>query len=156
MKNNFYLIPQPPISNKFNFLVDLLEENAEWGDTSDLLKIEYNRRLLGDEFNDDFNEKMLLATDGLTLVFPLGRYITIFGLRKDEKQGRMTFLNFRINKSREDIVLMLRERFSENITNEWLKYYDKFQVDFDEEDNVALCEYKPENFLDNLVKRRHH
>lgn len=154
MEKDFYLIPQPPLSEKFNFLVDVLAEKSEWGHTSDLKKIDYNRKLLGGDFNQDFNEKMLLATDGLTLIFPIGRYIAIFELRKDGKQGRMTFMDYRINKSREEIKSMLKERFSEGITNEWLKHYDMFQKEFTEQDDVELCEYKPENFLKNLSRNR--
>lgn len=154
MKKDFYFIPQPPLTDKFNFLVDDLGDKLAWGRTADIAKINYNRNLLGDDFNEDLREKMKLAKEGMTLIFPIGRYITILQLRADEKQGAMTFMDYQIELSRDGVKSMLMERFSEYITNEWLKYYDKFQVNFDEADNVALYHYKAENFLDKIARDR--
>ncbi len=154
MKKDFYFIPQPPLSNKFNFLVDDLGDKLPWGRTADIAKIDYNRKLLGEDFNLDLKEKMKLAKEGMTMIFPVGRYITILKLRADEKEGSMTFMDYQIELPREEIKSMLLERFSENIANEWLKHYDKFQVNFDEEDDVVLYQYKAEHFLDKLSKER--
>jgi hypothetical protein len=152
MKKDFYFIPQPPLTDKFNFLVDDLGDKLAWGHTADITKINYNRSLLGDDFNEDLREKMKLAKEGMTLIFPIGRYITILQLRADEKQGAMTFMDYQIELTRDGVKSMLLERFSEDITNEWLKHYDKFQVNFDEEDNVVLYHYKAENFLDRIAR----
>ena len=154
MKKDFYFIPQPPLAEKFNFLVDDIGDRLAWGRTADIAKINYNRKLLGDDFNLDLKEKMKLAKEGMTLILPIGRYITILQLRADEKQGDMTFMDYQIELTRDGIKSMLLERFSESVTNEWLKHYDRFQVAFDEEDNVVLLPYKPELFLDKIYKNR--
>ena len=139
MKNNFF-ISQPPLTDKYTFLVDEINELRNWGMTTDIYKIEYNRDLLGDDFNISLKIKLLFTSIGCTFVIPIGRFITIMKMRDDENEGSMTFFDFDIDMSRGALEIMLENvGYSAAIVNEWLKCYDLMHLKFKAEaDNVVL------------------
>ena len=136
----YFKISQPPLTAKYTFLVDDINEMRNWGMTTDIDKIEYNRDLLGDDFNIDIKIKLLLTKKGGgTFVIPIGRYITVFEIREDENEGRMTFFDFTFGATREELQIMLEIGYSETIVNEWLKCYDLMSLEFtSSSDTVVL------------------
>ncbi len=143
MKKQF-LITQPPITEKYSFLVDDINQLGNWGMTTDIDKIEYNRNLLGDDFEIDIKIKTLFTKKGITFVVPIGRFITIVKIRADEEEGSMTFFDFDIGYSRGAMEVILEEAgYSVSIIEEWLKCYDLMHSKFSSEhDNVVL--FKPD------------
>jgi len=148
MKKHF-LISQPPLTEKYSFLVDDINQFGNWGVATDIDKIEYNRNLLGDDFNIDIKIKMLFTQKGMTFVVPIGRFITIVKIRADEKEGSMTFLDFDTGYSRGAMEVILEEAgYSVSIVNDWLKYYDFMLSEFSaEQDNVVLLKPDESGFL---------
>lgn len=137
-----YLILQPPHTDKFTFLVDDISNKGNWGRTTDIDKIEYNRRLLGEEFNVDLKVKLLLTDKGGSGVFPIGRFLTVIQIRADENEGIMTFMDFDIPLKGDELRNALLNEFSLNITNQWLMIQELMLSEFrDEDDNVVL--HKP-------------
>ena len=94
--NKYYLIPQPPIVKYYSFPVDNISEKSNWGRTIDLEKIDYNFKLPGNDFKIETEIYKALSEKGLTRVMPIGRFITIIGVRKDEKDASTTFFDFDI------------------------------------------------------------
>ena len=138
-----FLVLQPPFAEKYSFLVDDISNKSNWGSTTDIDKINYNRKLLGEDFNIDIKVNLLLSEKGGTSVLPLGRFITIIQLREDENMGRMTFFDFDTSGSKTEIEQMLKTAYSENIVDAWFKVYDILKKEFQEEDdNVALLKPK--------------
>lgn len=138
MKKHF-LIPQPPATKKYTFLVDDINHLKNWGLATDLDKIEYNRRLLGEDFNIDLKVKLLFTDKGSTTVLPIGRFITVIQTRADENAGRMMFLDFDVRLTREEIRDNLTKTFSVNIADKWLEFYDLMRLEFThDDDNVLL------------------
>jgi hypothetical protein len=148
MKKHF-LISQPPLTEKYSFLVDDINQFGNWGVATDIDKIEYNRNLLDDDFNIDIKIKMLFTQKGMTFVVPIGRFITIVKIRADEKEGSMTFLDFDTGYSRGAMEVILEEAgYSVSIVNDWLKYYDFMLSEFSaEQDNVVLLKPDESGFL---------
>jgi hypothetical protein len=135
----YFLIPQPPLSKFFTFLVDDINENKNFGTTTDIDKIDYNRQLLGEEFNTNFKVSLLMTDKGGTGVFPIGKFITVIAIRDDEKKGSMTFMDYNISLPKEELREMLLSTFSENVTNRWLLIQESMRKDFtNEDDNVIL------------------
>ncbi|MGE0079621.1 MAG: hypothetical protein AB7S48_17300 [Bacteroidales bacterium] len=138
-----YLVQQPPLTEKYTFLVDNISNNKNWGRTTDIDKIEYNRNLLGDDLNIDIKINLLFTEKGLTTVIPLGRFITIIQIREDENEGAMTFFDFDIEHPIEELKELISKTFSENITKEWIKVYETLKSEFKDEDDIVRLE-KPD------------
>lgn len=143
----YFLVPQPPATDKYTFLVDDISNKKNWGKTTDIDKIEFNRRLLGEEINIDINVKLLFTEQGSTTVFPLGRFITVLQISKDESKGAMTFLDFDTKATRNELREMIGKQFSDNIINEWLKVYDILVLEFKPEDDCVRIEKPDESDL---------
>jgi len=139
----YHFINQPPIVKKFTLLVDDITESENWGTTIDLEKIEYNRQIFGEDIDIDVQIRQCLTEEGTTAVFPFGRFITIFQIRKDSKKGQMTFFDFQTDFTRKELEGLLQPLYSENIVKAWFKAYDVLVENFTElNDLVGL--YKPE------------
>lgn len=137
---NFDFIGQPPISDKFNFLVDGLLPNKKYGETTDIEKIEYNLDILGNGIKLDTEiHTSLLTKKSLATIIPIGRYITILLLDKERKFGRMVFIEFDINKDINELKQILFDEYDTNIANEWLLVYEKYKHHYsDKDDNSEL------------------
>ena len=134
MKKHFVVL-QPPLTEKYRLLVDEMSDKRNFGSTSDIDKIEYNKRILGDDFNIDLTIKNLFTDEGITSVFPLGCFITVLQLKKDGTEGKMTFFDFDIETDKEELKSILRQQFSENIVHLWFHVYDILQLEFSEKDD---------------------
>mgnify|MGYP000891292705 CR=1 FL=1 len=143
MKKHF-IIPQPPLVEKFTFLVDNISDNRNWGKTTDIDKIEYNRRLLGEDMNIELDVNLQFTDTGMTTVLPLGRFITVLQISKDESKGSMTFFDFQTNATRDELKEMIGKVYSENLTNQWFKFYDMLLSEFKNEDDCVQL-LKPES-----------
>lgn len=133
-------VKQPPLTGKFNFLVDGLIDNKNYGEATDIDKIEYNLDILGNDikFNTEVHTA-LLTKKSLATVISIGRYITILLLNKDRDAGRMVFIEFDTGKDINDLRKILLEEYDLNITNEWLSVYEKYKHHYsDKDDNSEL------------------
>ena len=143
MKKHF-IIPQPPLVEKFTFLVDNISDNRNWGKTTDIDKIEYNRRLLGEDMNIELDVNLQFTDTGMTTVLPLGRFITVLQISKDESKGSMTFFDFQTNATRDELKEMIGKVYCENLKNQCFKFYDIILIDFKNEDDCVQL-LKPES-----------
>ncbi|WP_430614427.1 hypothetical protein [Flavobacterium sp. JP2137] len=139
-----YLIIQPPLSDKYTFLVDYISENQSYGWATDIQKINYNRKILGDAFNIDVKISLLLSeAEGSTFVFGLGYFVAVLELQNDEQEGRMTFYHCLVDIVRSDLLELFSRRYSNSIAVKWLEVYDYIMQNLTpERDSVQLL--KPE------------
>src|SRR5687768_16622896 len=86
-----FVILQPAENGRYQFLVDDISDNGQWGATTDISKIKYNLKLLEVDFNLDMQINLPLSTKGISGVVPIGRFITVIKMRKDETEGGMFF-----------------------------------------------------------------
>lgn len=129
MKKNF-IVPQPPLVPMFRLLVDKMSDKRNFGFTDDLDKIEYNRKLFGEEYNQDFNIKNLVSEHGAASIFPVGRFITVLQMNREETDGAMHFFDFELNASREELKEGISKRFYPEIAEAWIEIYDTLSSDF--------------------------
>nr|WP_315154625.1 hypothetical protein [uncultured Flavobacterium sp.] len=140
----YYIINQPPLAEKYIFLVDDKSEKVNYGLTTDIDKINYNRKILGENFNIEIKVGLLMAeSPGTTAVFQLGNFITVLELRKDQKAGKMAFFDCIIDMPRNELNDMLVKAYSQNIANEWFKHYDYLNANFSLENDIIEL-YKPD------------
>ena len=123
MKKHF-LIPQPPIAEKLTFLVDDLNETRTVGIATDLDKIEYNLKLIGDDFNQDLEIGINFLEKGITDVVDLGRYISVVAIKKDQTEGKMYFFDSTVDFSRDELIEQMEMLFNESIANKFISIYD--------------------------------
>ena len=138
--NTFLFVEQPPLTSKFNFLVDGLTPNKQYGEANDIEKIEYNLDLLGNDINIDTEVyATLLTKKSLATVIPIGRYITILLLNKERDSGRMVFIEFDTRKDINELKQIIMDEYDTNIANEWLLVYEKYKQHYlVEDDNAEL------------------
>lgn len=134
--NKYFLIPQPPITEKCSLLVEEISDKKNWGFTSDINMIKYNISLLGTEFNKDLTIRNMFTDKGISTVFPIGCFITVLELKKDETEGKMTFFDFDVELS--SVKPLLKQEFSENIIDEWIKVYNSLGSDFSDDDDLFV------------------
>jgi len=140
----YYIVQQPPLAEKYTFLVDDVSEVVNYGLATDMDKINYNRKIMGESFNIDIKVGLLMAeSKGATFVFDLGRFVTVLELRADEKEGEMAFYDYDVNATREELNKILVERYSQNIANEWFRIQKELLEDFIPEDDVVRL-HKPD------------
>jgi len=66
----YYIIEQPPISDKYTFLVDNISNKVNYGLTTDIEKINYTIKVIGENFNIDVKIGLLISqSKGSTFVF---------------------------------------------------------------------------------------
>ena len=140
----YYLIEQPPLAEKYTFLVDDISDKVNYGRTTDIDKINYNRKIMGEKFDIDVKVGLLMAeSKGSTFVFDLGQFICVLGLRADQKEGKMTFFDCVIDMPKNDINKMLVNAYSQNIANEWFKVQERLLADLSPETDIVRL-HKPE------------
>jgi hypothetical protein len=137
---NYTFIKQPPLSKKFNFLVDALTENKKYGETTDIEKIEYNLEIFGNDVKIDLEiSDVLLTKKSIATVIPIGKYITILMIDKGRNFGRMVFIQFDKEADIIGLEKILIEEYDINIANEWVSVYKKYKEHFsDKDDNAEL------------------
>ncbi|SOU86793.1 hypothetical protein [Tenacibaculum dicentrarchi] len=120
----YFLVQQPPLAEKLTFLVDELNESRTVGIATDFDKIEYNLKLIGDDFNQDLEIGINFLEKGITDVVDLGRYISVIAIKKDKTEGKMYFFDTTIAFSRNEIVEQIGQLFSEITTKNFMTIYD--------------------------------
>ena len=108
------------------FLVDEVNSNCSFGYTNKKSHIRYNLKILNElKFVDkkNYDTQLSNSKEGLTSVFPLGRYIVILKMKKDKSSMEMLFLDFRIGYA--DVDKSLNGTFSEKLITKFkgIKYY---------------------------------
>ncbi len=136
MKKHF-IVSQPPLTSKYQMLVDDMSEKRNFGWTNDIDKIEYNKKLLGEEFNMELTIKNMFTDEGISSVFPVGAFITVLQMRKDEKEGKMTFMDYDTDMTEDELRNLLLGVFSENITNSCINVYRVLRENFTKEDDTV-------------------
>jgi len=120
----YFLVPQPPVADKLTFLVDDLNETRTFGVTTDLDKIEYNLKLMGDDFNQDIEIGINFLEKGITEVIDLGRYIAVVGVKKDKTEGKIHFFDSTTNFTRSELIAQMELLFTKNIAEKFINIYD--------------------------------
>ena len=140
----YFIIEQPPICEQYTFLVDDISDKKNYGLATDIDKINYNRKILGENFNIDIKVGLLMAeSKGSTFVLDLGHFICILELKADEKEGKMAFFDCVIDIPKSELNEILVKRYSQNIANEWFKIQDILLQDLKDETDIVRI-YKPE------------
>ncbi len=138
-KYNF--IAQPPISEKYTFLVDDISDAQDYGTTTDIQKIDYNRSVLGEAFNIEVNLSLLMTEhDGNTFVFDLGYFVVVFEISKTQKEGHMAFYHCLVDIEHKELFELFSKRYSADIAAKWIEVYDFILSDLHaDRDNVQIC-----------------
>ena len=140
---NFNLVDNSLCSNENAvFFVDELNNAHSFGYTYSKDKILYNLSLFGNLFRYEKYEKSLSdCHKGLTILFPITRYIVILKIKKDKSKMEMMFLDFRADYSTVDKGL--KDIFSDKLITEFkrIKYYREEEYD-SSKDNIVLSEGK--------------
>lgn len=119
MHKHFH-IEQPPLTDKYRLLVDEINETATFAMTLDIDKVWYNRKIIGDDMSILLETYTALSDKGTTVLQPLGRYITIWQISKDEKMQRVWFIDHESKVSFREIgKQIMDDYFSDNVYNEF-------------------------------------
>jgi hypothetical protein len=135
-----FIVPQPPLNDKYQLLVEEISVSGDWGMTTDIDMINYNLKLLEVEFGMSIQKDLPTSTKGISGVVPIGKFITIIQIKKDDSDARMAFYDFSVEL--EKVFEPLKETFSENVVTRWMELYHSMKTNFSEaEDRVEL--FKP-------------
>ncbi|MFD2574454.1 hypothetical protein ACFSUS_27715 [Spirosoma soli] len=137
---SFEWILQPPQSHQYTFLVDDLNPSATYGLTTDPDKFNYNRGLMGVNFNLEVGMNTALAKEGVSAVLPLGRYVTIFQISGQEDGGSMTFLDYQINLSPPELKTLLSGAFAPELVTACMELKELLRADFSPSDDIVRLE----------------
>ena len=128
-----FIISQPPSSENFTLLVDLLSDNKNFGYTNDIDACLYNLDLISKLYPEFFIELQttnILSDNGTTSFIPLGRYICVSCIFKNEKPKEMYFFDIE-----SDVDISKQGVFSKNILAELERVrvimLDKFSPEVD-------------------------
>lgn len=144
----YYIIRQPPLAEKYTFLVDQISIKSDYGLATDIQKIDYNRYILGETFNIEVNLSLLMTEEeGSTFVFDLGYFVVILEISKDQQQGQMSFYHALVSINRNELFKLFSQRYSTEIAAKWLEVYDFIHSDLmPDRNNVQI--YKPGKYFD--------
>ena len=126
---------------KVLFLVDEIGPLENAGITKAPEKIDYNCKLLGDEFNLGAEIHLALArSEGVSTVFPVGRYIVLLTIPKVGKGGIMVFTDHSIAGDEEDLRKGALKSFSPSLADQWLKVRGQMRISYSpiEDDLIRL------------------
>ncbi len=101
-------------SDQVIFFVDDMNNDKTFGYTNNTSTVNYNLSLLSEhsEFRN-FDKTVENSKNGLTTLFPIGRFIVILRTSKDKEKREMILLDFRADYSTID---KLADIFSDSIT----------------------------------------
>ena len=124
------------MTKKHLLKVNDISEKKNFGTTTKIQDIEYNIKVLGTEFRERLEISGLFSNEGLTSIFQIGRFIVVLKRNETNTEGKMTFFDFDINESVANIKKALILEYSEEIINQWFKYYYYLNSDFEEEHDI--------------------
>ena len=133
-----FLVPQPPLSDKYRLLVDDINETETFAMTLYIDKVWYNRKIIGEDMSIMLETYTALSDKGTTVLQPIGRYITIWQISKDEKTQRIWFIDHESNLSfREVGRQIMGDYFSDYVYNEFEKIHSEMRRIFSNEMDIV-------------------
>ncbi len=126
------------IGDKLIILIDDANESFSFGYTDNKNKVLYNLKIL-DNFlkHANLDEQLEKSKNGLTTLFPIGRYIAILQVSKDKSKMSMTLFDFRVEYSRIDE--MFNGLYSSNLITQFKNIKYQMEEIFDDSlDKVIL------------------
>ena len=122
------------LGDNFILLVDDINDKMSFGFTDSIEKVTYNMKTIEPALSRiNFKEDFEKSTKGITTAFPLGRFITILEVKKDNSHMSMTLFDFRIGYA--VIEEAFKNVISENILNQIKRikyeYEDLYNDSFD-------------------------
>lgn len=134
----YFLVEQPPISSKYRLLVDDINETETFAMTQDIDKVLYNRHVLGHDLNITLEMYTALSSDGMTVVLPVGRYVTIWQISKDEKTQSILFVDYDTGLSFREVSQRggIESPYSDNVYNEFGRIESLMKAGFKNEDDI--------------------
>ncbi len=134
----YFLIEQPPLSDKYRLLVDDINKTETFAMTIDIDKVWYNRKIIGDDMSIMLETYTALSDKGATVLQPIGRYITIWQISKDEKTQRIWFVDHESNFSFRDVGRQIMgDYFSDDVYNEFEKIQSTLRLLFSEKLDIV-------------------
>tara|TARA_R110001606_G_scaffold362484_2_gene516257 strand:+ start:638 stop:1072 length:435 start_codon:yes stop_codon:yes gene_type:complete len=134
-----YLYPQPPIAEKYSFLVDQLDKNHCLGITTDWNKIEYNLKMMGANFNQRLEIGLSFLEKGITETIDVGRYIAVVGINKNKSEGIIRFFDSRLKIERNELYKEIELMYDKIIAKSFILLYDMLLSNSSSfKDNVEL------------------
>ncbi|MEM7085239.1 MAG: hypothetical protein AAF489_03605 [Bacteroidota bacterium] len=141
--NKHYLLKQPPLAEKFTFLVDVITDDGNYGLATDIDKVNYNRQLIG-ELNKDVKIGLLMSENkGSTFVFDLGNFITVLEISSDELDGMMAFYHCVVDVGQDQLLPLLEARYSKKVAREWFALQEKMLANFSPDHDIVQL-HRPE------------
>lgn len=110
---------------KIILLVDDVNNSHSYGFTKSLEKVTYNLDLLKDYLDkDELDRSLAKSKEGLTSLFPIGRYISILKIKNDKSIMMMYFFDFR-KIAYQAVDHVFKDTFSENVITQFksIKYH---------------------------------
>ena len=133
-----FLVPQPPLSDKFSLLVDDINETKTFAMTLDIDKVWYNRKIIGEDMSIMLETYTALSDKGTTVLQPIGRYITIWQISKNEKTQRIWYIDHESELSfREVGRQIMGDYFSDNVYNEFEKIRTQLRLVFSNDIDIV-------------------
>lgn len=134
-----YLYPQPPIAEKYSFLVDKLDKSHCLGITTDWNKIEYNLKMMGTDFNQRLEIGLSFLEKGMNDTIDLGRYIAVVGINKNKSEGIIRFFDSKLKIERNELFTEIELLYDKIIAESFILLYDAMVSDSSSFlDNVEL------------------
>lgn len=125
------------IGNQLIILVDDINADSSFGFTDSVCKVSYNIKMLESFLHKvNLEERLANSKEGLTTLFPLGRYIVILKLKKDKSAMSMFLFDFRadysvINKNFEGV-------FSNNVITQFKSIKYQMEELYQNEDDCVM------------------
>lgn len=124
--------------NQVIMLIDDANENFSFGLTDSKEKVLYNLKILDEIIKSaNLDEQLKKSKNGMTTLFPLGRYIVVLEVSKDKSKMNMMFFDFRVEYS--NIDKMFKGMYSDNLIGQFKNIKYQMEDYFEEKlDNVVL------------------
>ena len=133
-----FLIEQPPLVDKYRLLVDDINETETFAMTLDIDKVWYNRKVIGEDMSIMLEAYTALSDNGTTVLQPIGRYITIWQISKDEKTQRIWYIDHESEISfREVGKQIMGDFFSDNVYDEFEKIQTELRSLFSDDLDIV-------------------
>tara|TARA_R110002050_G_C8626208_1_gene487943 strand:+ start:52 stop:501 length:450 start_codon:yes stop_codon:yes gene_type:complete len=123
-------------TGKYRLFVDKISDEKNFGTTTSYDKIMYNLKLLPEEAQFDIESKLPLFNIGTTIIRPMGRFITVISLKKDERNGSMTFYDFDVDAERMGLKQLLLQIHTQKIVTDFFQVSDFLLENFTQEDDL--------------------
>lgn len=128
----YFMVEQPPIFEKYRLIVDDINDYETVAYTADIDKVLYNRRILGQALNIHLETYTALSDKGISVVLPIGRYVTVWEISKDEKTQHILYVDYDTDLS---FSKLFGDRYSQDICDEFERIQNLTKASFKEDDD---------------------